>query len=61
MSKDQNSEGTSHGTGRESGPGANPTPKTRHTLADLRAGLLANFGGRLLWECLQWVGEKLLG
>ncbi|MDH6293151.1 hypothetical protein [Rhodococcus opacus] len=42
-------------------PGPSPTaPRTRRARA-LLSGVLANLGGRALWECLKWVVVQLLG
>ncbi|WP_152447802.1 hypothetical protein [Rhodococcus triatomae] len=59
MSADQNSEGTSQGPAREDGPGSEPAPKTRR-IRTLKDGLLADIGGRVLWEGLKWVAEQIL-
>ncbi|MFF0283598.1 hypothetical protein ACFYSW_25115 [Rhodococcus aetherivorans] len=66
MSTDQNNEAASHGSDRERergrgrGRDADSASKTRRTRA-LKDGLLANIGGRLLWEGMKWAGEQLLG
>lgn len=60
MSTDQNNEAASHGSDRERGRDGDSASKTRRTRA-LKDGLLANIGGRLLWEGAKWAGEQLLG
>ncbi len=61
MSTTQNNGGVpSHGP--DKGPGSGATPAISTTLrARALPGILANLGGRLLWECLKWGGEQLFG